>query len=85
VSYAYVPVPHTRKQVWGELHTVPVGGRQITLNHATLANEPIEVLAVNGVSARAKAYWLNRSGRPLTLDVETLFLANPLGAVARVQ
>ncbi|MBU0607674.1 MAG: prepilin-type N-terminal cleavage/methylation domain-containing protein, partial [Armatimonadetes bacterium] len=24
VSYAYVPVPHMRKQVWGELHTVPV-------------------------------------------------------------
>ena len=85
VSYAYVHVPHERKYVWGELHTVPVGGRQITLNHATLAGHPIEVLAVNGVSARAKAYWLNRSGRPLTMDVETLFLANPLGAVARVQ
>jgi prepilin-type N-terminal cleavage/methylation domain-containing protein len=85
VSYAYVRVPREREYVWGELHTVPVGGRQVTLNYATLAGYPIEVLAVNGVSARAKAYWLNRSGRQLVLDVETLFLANALGAVARVQ
>ena len=85
VSYAYVRVPQEREYVWGELHTVPVGGREVTLNHATLAGHPLEVLAVNGVSARAKAYWLNRAGRQLVLDVETLFLAHALGAVARVQ
>jgi prepilin-type N-terminal cleavage/methylation domain-containing protein len=85
VSYAYTPVPHQRVYVWGELHTVPVGGRQVTLNHTTLAGHPFEVLAVNGVSARAKGWWLNRTGRQMVLDVETVFLANALGAVAKVQ
>jgi len=85
VSYAYVTAPRTREYVWGELHTVPVGGRKVTLNRATLAGHPIEVLAVNGVSARAKAWWLNRTGRQMELDVETVFLANALGPVARVQ
>jgi len=85
VSYAYVRAPGEREYVWGELHTVPAGGRKFTLNHATLTGEAIEVLAVNGVSARAKAWWLNKTGRQLVLDVETVFLANPLGGVARVQ
>lgn len=85
VSYSYVPAPQQRRFVWGELHTVPAGGRSFTLNHASLTGQPIQVLAVNGVSARAKAWWLNVTGRQLTLDVESLFLANPASSVTTVQ
>lgn len=85
VSYSYVSASGKREYVWGELHTIPEGGRKVTLHHASRAGQPIHILAVNGVSARVKAYWLNRTGRVQTFDIETLFLANALGPLPRVQ
>lgn len=86
VNYAYWPNANTRRIVWGELHTVPVEARKTVLNHTTMdTNHPIEVMAVNGVSARARGWWLTSNGRQRQLDVETVFLANPLGLLPTVQ
>lgn len=86
VNYAYWPDANTRRIVWGELHTVPVDARKVVLNHTTLdTTHPLEVMAVNGVSARARGWWLTDRGRQRQLDVETVFLANPLGLLPTVQ
>lgn len=86
VNYAYWPNANTRRIVWGELHTVPVDARKIVLNHTTMdVSHPLEIMAVNGVSARARAWWLTNKGRQRQLDVETVFLANPLGLQPTVQ
>lgn len=86
VNYAYWPDASSRRIVWGELHTVPAEGRKVALNHTTVdANHPIEIMAVNGVSARARGWWQTSNGRQRRLDVETVFLANPLGLLPTVQ
>jgi hypothetical protein len=85
VNYSTVDPSGARRFVWGELHTVPAGGRKITLNHATDATHPVQVLAVNGASVRAWGFWTNRTGRPQMLSIDTVFLTNPLGSVSRVQ
>jgi len=85
VNYSYVDTAGECQYVWGELHTVPSGGRKITLNHATDATHPVQVLAVSGASARARGWWLNRTGRAQTLSIDTVFLANALGLVPKVR
>jgi hypothetical protein len=79
VNYAYWSDANTRHVVYGELHTVSPSGREVALNHGTFSTQPIEVLAVNGVSARARAWWQDPRGNQRLLDVETVFLANALG------
>lgn len=85
VNYAYSPTDTTREYVWGELHTVAAGGREIALSHTTEATRPIEILAVNGVSVRARGWWLARNGRQRLLDVETVLLPPPLGIIPRAR
>ena len=86
VNYAYWSDANTRRVVYGELHTVPVEARSVVLNHTTVdVNHPFEVLAVNGVSARARGWWQTRTGKQKQLDVETVFLANALGLVPTVR
>ena len=82
VNYAYWSNATTRRVVYGELHTVPVEARSVVLNHTTVdASHPFEILAVNGVSARARGWWQTRNGQQKQLDVETVFLANAMGLV----
>jgi len=86
VNYAYWPDANTRRVVYGELHTVRPEARSVVLNRTTVdANHPFEILAVNGVSARARGWWQTRSGQQKQLDVETVFLANALGLVPTVR
>lgn len=86
VNYAYWSDVNTRRVVYGELHTVPVGARSVVLNHTTIdATHLFEILAVNGVSARARGWWQTRTGKQKQLDVETVFLTNALGLVPTVR
>ncbi|MHB8995805.1 MAG: hypothetical protein ACYC63_11185 [Armatimonadota bacterium] len=86
VNYAYWRNATDRRVVYGELHTIPAMATSFVLNHATIdASHPIEVMGVNGVSARARAWWLARNGRQRQLDVETVFLTNALGLLPTVQ
>lgn len=86
VNYSYWPTTTSRKVVYGELHTVTPEARTFTLNHATVDDtHSIEVMAVNGVSARARGWWQTRTGQQKQLDVETVFLANVLGLVPTVR
>jgi hypothetical protein len=86
VNYSYWRTATDRRVVYGELHAVSPMSTTIVLNHATLdATHPIEVMAVNGVSARARAWWLGRNGVQKQLDVETVFLANALGLLPTVR
>ncbi|MEN6546856.1 MAG: hypothetical protein ABFE07_12535 [Armatimonadia bacterium] len=84
VNYAYSPDANRREYVWGELHTVSPG-LEVALNHATLDTRPVEILAVNGVSARARGWWLARNGRQRQLAVETVLLPTALGILPRVR
>lgn len=85
VNYAYSPDANIREYVWGELHTVPSDRFEVALNHATLDTRPIEILAVNGVSVRARGWWLARNGRQRQLAVETVLLPTALGILPRVR
>ncbi|MEN6305863.1 MAG: hypothetical protein ABFD96_24270 [Armatimonadia bacterium] len=85
VNYAYSPNANSRQYVWGELHTVSSDGLELALNHATLDTRPVEILAVNGVSARARGWWLARNGRQRQLAVETVLLPTALGILPRVR
>jgi hypothetical protein len=85
VNYSYWPSAAEVKFVWGELHTVSPGGSQVALDHATIQSRPITVMAVNGVSARARAWWLGRNGRQKMTDIESCFLPTALGLLPRVR
>ncbi|MEI6500225.1 MAG: hypothetical protein WCP21_04270 [Armatimonadota bacterium] len=85
VNYAYWSDANTRRVVYGELHTVPVEARSVVLNHTTAVNRPFEILAVNGVSARARGWYQTRTGKQKQLDVETVFLTSALGLVPTVR
>lgn len=94
VNYSYWGgSPAVQHFVYGELHTLPSGGGRVVLNRATLADStssswddyPITILAINGVSARSRAWWLTDKGNQKYLDIESCFLPTALGLLPRVQ
>ncbi len=94
VNYTYwTGNPAVQKTVWGEMHTFSTGGNRVALNCATLADDgstpwddyPITILAVNGVSARMRAWWLNDKGVQKQADIESCFLPTALGLLPRVR
>lgn len=84
VNYSYWVSASEQRQVWGELHTVSPGGSRIVLNHATVVDRPITIFAINGVSARARAWWLSERGKQKKLDIETCYLPLTPGLLPRV-
>ena len=94
VNYRYwTGSPPVERAVHGELHTISTTGRKVALDCATLADNgatawhdyPITILAVNGVSARVRAWWLNDKGVQKRVDIESCFLPTALGLLPRVQ
>jgi hypothetical protein len=94
VNYTYwTGNPAVQRTVWGELHTFSTGRSSVALNSATLADDgttpwddyPITILAVNGVSARVRAWWLNDKGVQKRADIESCFLPTALGLLPRVR
>lgn len=90
VDYAYWQdtgaASPVRRLAWGELHTISPEGTRTVLNHTTYdLDHPFEIIAVNGVSARARCWWLTRTGVQRKLDVETVFLASALGLLPVVR
>lgn len=94
VNYMYwTGNPAVQRTAWGEIHTFSTGGSKVALNCATLADDgatpwddyPITILAVNGVSARIRAWWLNNRGLQKRVDIESCFLPTALGLLPRVR
>jgi hypothetical protein len=94
VNYAYwTGTPARQEFVYGELHTIPGTASKVALNYATRADDgttawddyPVTIMAVNGVSARMRAWWLNNRGQQKQADIESCFLPTALGLLPRVK
>lgn len=67
VDYTYGNVNNPQR-VLGELHTININERKITLNHPNVRS----VIAVRGVSLKVRAWWRAQTGRLQYVDVDNL-------------
>ncbi len=74
VDYTYGDPNYPRRAV-GELHTININERQFTLNHPGV----LSVIAVRGVSLKARGWWRAQTGRLQYVDVDNLVAATSGG------
>ncbi len=73
VDYTYGD-PNNPQRAVGELHTISISERQITLNNPGV----LSVIAVRGISLKVRAWWRAQNGRLQYVDVDNL--ASPTGS-----
>lgn len=67
VDYTYGD-PTSPSRVGGELHTINIGTRSITLNQPDV----LSIIAVRGVSLKVRGWWRAENGRLRHVDVDTI-------------
>ncbi len=74
VDYTYGNANNPQR-VLGELHTININERKITLNHPNVQS----VIAVRGVSLKVRAWWRAQTGRLQYVDVDNLVVPTAAG------
>ena len=74
VDYTYGD-PNDPQRAVGELHTINIRARQITLNNPDV----LSIIAVRGVSLKVRAWWRSQTGRLQYVDVDNLVSPVPAG------
>lgn len=89
VDYIWYDASDAPHYVYGEMHTVPQGAANISLQnfsyHRSDDYRSAEILAVRGISARALVWWQTSKGRQQHIGIDSYTLKSPLGFIYRTR